>query len=212
MVNLIHKYSSNFGEDLRLVVCGQQSEELILLIVVDLQACELLRGCKLPVHTWAENHKWYWWWSHSMRSPTFWCRVGASRSLLGSVEEEAAISGTCELLKTENQLFTPVNREGLLLRGEVTGFLVVCNFGWSNIFSIQASWRGRYLSHRLNKILQQQKKITFSNGRLLICKIFVCIQLLTLSTHVLIIKIIIPLQKNKNKIQRQTTHYWWNNI
>ena len=117
------------------------------------------------------------------------------------------ISGTCELLKTEDQLFTPVDRKGLLLRGEVTCFLVVCNFGWSNIFSIQASWRGRYSSHRLNKILQKQKKITFSNGRLLICGVFVCIQLLALSTHVLIIKIIIPLQKNKNKIQRQTTHY-----
>ena len=105
------------------------------------------------------------------------------------------ISETCELPKTENRLFTPVNREGLLLRGKVTGFLVVGDFGWSNIFSIQASWRGRYLSHRLNKILQQQKKITFSNGRLLICKVFVCIQLRTLSTHVLIIKIIIPLYK-----------------
>ena len=210
MVNLFHKYSSNFGEDLRLVICRQQSEELILLIVVDLQACKFLCCCKLPVHTWAENHKWYWWLSHSMRSPTSWCRVGASRSLLGSVVEEVAILGTCELLITENQLFTPVNREGLLLRGKVTGFLVVGDFGWSNIFSIQASWRGRYLSHRLNKILQQQKKITFSNGRLLICKVFVCIQLLTLSTHVLIIKIIIPLQKNKNKIQRQTTHYWRN--
>ena len=86
--------------------------------------------------------------------------------------EEAAISGTWELLKTEDQLFTPVNREGLLLRGEVTGFLVVCNFGWSNIFSIQASWRGWYLSHRLNKILQQQEKITLGNGRLIICGVF----------------------------------------
>ena len=101
-----------------------------------------------------------------MRSPTFWCRVEASRSLLGSVEEEAEISGTWELLKTEDQLFTPVNREGLLLRREVTGFLVVCNFCWPNIFSIQASWRRWHLSHRLNKILQEQKKITLNNDNL----------------------------------------------
>ena len=114
----------------------------------------------------------YCWLSHSLRSTTFWCRVGASRSLLGSMAEEAAISGTWELLKTEDQLFTPVNREGLLLRGEVTGFLVVCNFCWSNIFSIQASWRGWDLSHRLNKILQQQEKITLGNGRLIICGVF----------------------------------------